>query len=320
MKKKVGKQLTTANVVNSVLWFLLHFIIFIALTVILLFAGRFSKLPTLMKEDAGNYLYALFSIALLFIILYFYFYFEDSDVLTGGRNIALMFTVLDVYLILSCLIGYKIAIYARPVALVGLLVLVLLNRKSAIFMHIISTLAIFIIDTFVAVNVSEIQAYSSLVIAFSAGMIAIFSCDKARTRFGIIFVGFIIVVPMDIIVLLLELSGVLENNGNFDKVLTQLGYGLFGGIMSTVLFLAFLPVFEGVFNCLTVFRLRELTSSDSKILKRLKEQAPGTYNHSMMVAQLAEACASAIGENMDYARAAAMYHDVGKMQYPENFT
>lgn len=321
MKNKVGKQLNTIHVVRSALWFLLHFIIFIALAVILLFAGKFSKLPSMIKEDAGNYLYALFSIALLFIISYFYFYFENGEVLSSGRNIAMIFTVLDVYLILSCLIGYKIAVYARPVALVGLLILVLMDRKSAIFMHITCTLAIFVIDTFVATNVSEIQAYSSLVIAFCAGMIAIFTCGKAHTRFGIIFIGFVIVVPMDIIVLLLELSNVLENNtGNFDKVFTQLGYGLFGGIMSTVLFLAFLPIFEGVFNCLTVFRLRELTSSDSKILKRLKEQAPGTYNHSMMVAQLAEACAAAIGENMDYARAAAMYHDVGKMQYPENFT
>lgn len=321
MKNKVGVQFTRTKAVKNALWFLLHFVIFVAIAVILLFAGRFSKLPALMREHAGNYLYALFSIALLFIISYFYFYFEDREVLTSGRNIALLFTVVDVYLILSCLIGYKIAIYARPVALVGLLVLALMDRKSAIFMHIICTLAIFIIDTFVAVNVSEIQAYSSLVIAFCAGMIAIFTCGRARTRFGIIFIGVLIVLPMDIIVLLLEFSSILEyNTGNFEKVLTQLGYGLFGGITSTVFFLAFLPIFEGIFNCLTVFRLRELTSSDSKILKRLKEQAPGTYNHSMMVAQLAEECAAAIGENVDYARAAALYHDVGKMQYPENFT
>ena len=79
-------------------------------------------------------------------------------------------------------------------------------------------------------------------------------------------------------------------------------------------------MFEGVFNCLTMFRLRELTSSDAKILKKLKEEAPGTYNHAMMVAQLAEASAAAIGENPDYARAAALYHDVGKLHNPEHFT
>jgi putative nucleotidyltransferase with HDIG domain len=99
-----------------------------------------------------------------------------------------------------------------------------------------------------------------------------------------------------------------------------MGYGLFGGVMSTILFLAVLPLCEVGFNCLTVYRLRELTSSDAKILKKLKEDTPGTYNHSMIVAQLAEACAAAIGENMDYARAAALYHDVGKLHHPEYFT
>ena len=55
-------------------------------------------------------------------------------------------------------------------------------------------------------------------------------------------------------------------------------------------------------------------------MKKLKAEAPGTYNHSMMVAQLAEASAAAIGEDVDYARAAALYHDVGKLHYPDHFT
>ena len=140
----------------------------------------------------------------------FYFYFEDNTVLKKGGNIALLFTVLDVYLIMSCLIGYNLAIYARPVALVGLLVLVLMDRKSAIFMNIFCTLCIFVLDTFVAKDVTEIEAYSSLVIAFCAGMVGIFSCGKARNRFGVILTGILIVVPMDIIVFLLEFSGILE--------------------------------------------------------------------------------------------------------------
>jgi putative nucleotidyltransferase with HDIG domain len=100
----------------------------------------------------------------------------------------------------------------------------------------------------------------------------------------------------------------------------KLGYGLFGGVMSAVIFLALLPVFEWTFNCLTVYRLREITSHDSKLLKKLQQEAPGTFNHSVMVAQLAEACAAALGENVDYARAAAYYHDVGKLHQPEYFT
>ena len=319
-KKENVAGFTKKDAAKSAAWFFMHFVIFIGIAITLLFAGNYSRFVEAVKIDTGNYLYALFSIALLFIIAYLYFYFEDHAVLKKGGSIALVFTVLDVYLAMSCLIGYNFAIYARPVALVGLLILVLVDRKSAIFMNVFCTLCIFVIDTFGANQVTEIEAYSSLVIAFCAGMFAIFMCGKARTRFSVILIGVLIVVPMDIIVLLLELSGILESNGNFDKVLTQLGYGLFGGLTSTIFFLTLLPVFELAFNRLTVFRLRELTSSDAKLLKKLKQQAPGTYNHCMMVAQLAEECAAAIGENMDYARAAAMYHDVGKMQYPEHFT
>ena len=156
-------------------------------------------------------------------------------------------------------------------------------------------------------------------------MIAIFFCNKAKTRFAVVGIGIFIVFPIDLIIFLLEISTLLNQSvtvdaSAFQKIIMRMGYGLFGGAMSAVIFLAILPVFEGMFNCLTAFRLRELTSSDAKILQKLKEEAPGTYNHSMMVAQLAEASAAAIGEDVDYARAAALYHDVGKLHNPEHFT
>ena len=65
--------------------------------------------------------------------------------------------------------------------------------------------------------------------------------------------------------------------------------------------------------------MRELTSDSSKLIRVMKQQALGTYNHSLVVAQLAEACAIAIGEDGELARAAAYYHDVGKLKGPEMF-
>ena len=156
-------------------------------------------------------------------------------------------------------------------------------------------------------------------------MFAIFFCDKAKTRMRIVGVGVLIVVPIDLIILILEIAPMLESSVAitaevFDAIFQSMGYGLIGGVSSTILFLAFLPVFEVVFNTLTVYRIRELTSSDASVLKKLKQEAPGTYNHSVMVAQLAEASAAAIGENVDFVRAAALYHDVGKLHEPEHFT
>ncbi|MBQ9728404.1 MAG: HD domain-containing protein [Clostridia bacterium] len=326
--KEFGKEWTRKDALKSAWLFFMHFVILMLITAALLWGNRLSKLGEIMKEHGADYLYSMFCSLLLVVIMYFYFLFENRTMLLSGRNIALLFTILDFYVVLTYVIGYQFDIYARPVALVALLIYVLVGRREAIFMTIVASLFMFIVDTFAGPNaIAATECYSSLIISFSAGMIAIFFAARSRTRFHIVLIGILIVFPIDLIILLLELSTLIKGGysltgeaNNFYRIVTQMGYGLFGGVMSTVIFIALLPLFERIFNCLTVYRLRELTSSDAKILRKLKQQAPGTYNHSMMVSQLAEASAAAIGENVDYARAAALYHDVGKLHYPEHFT
>ena len=103
------------------------------------------------------------------------------------------------------------------------------------------------------------------------------------------------------------------------RSLEHLLHGAMNCVFSVMLFMLLLPVFEWMFAELTIFRLRELTSDDAKIIKKLKSQAPGTYNHCVVVAQLVEACAREIGDDPELARAAAFYHDVGKLKNPEMF-
>lgn len=324
-EKRLRKAWTKKDIGKSIAFFFMHFIILTLLAGGVLLSGKISALGAYMKEHGADYLYALFCGLLLVTIMYLYFLFEDREMLLSGKNITLLFTVLDVYFLLAWLMGEKIDLYARPIALVALLILVLVGRKDAIFMTVVSSLFMFIVDTFTGVGTPK-ENFSSLMISFTAGMFAIFLCNHIKTRVAVIFVGIVIVIPIDIIIFLLEISTLVDGSSGaslwseWQNVIIRMGYGLFGGVTSTVIFLAILPVFEGIFNCLTVFRLRELTSSDAKILKKLKEEAPGTYNHSVMVSQLAEASAAAIGENADYARAAALYHDVGKLHNPEHFT
>lgn len=314
---------TKKEIVKSSLLFVLHLVILIFIAAILLLGDKFDRFSQTIKENRTNYLYMTFCIFLLVLITYFYYFFEDRRMLIGGKNIALIFTVLDLSLIVSFLFGKYVHIYARPVALAALLVFVLVGRREAIFMNMICAILMFVVDNFSDGTAAANNVYSSFIIAFSAGMIAIFFGNKAKTRFQIVGIGLIIVIPVDFIIFLLEVSGLSGSSSGsatavtgIEKIFQQMGYGLLGGIMSAVLFLAILPVFESLFNCLTVFRLRELTSSDAKLLKKLKEEAPGTFNHSMVVAQLAEACAANLGEDVDYARAAAFYHDVGNCISP----
>ncbi len=327
MKEKAfDRKWTNTDTLKSATLFLVHFLILSVIIGSVALAGEFSNLGAYMKKYGANYLYALFSVLLIISIMYFYFYFENKELLTSAKSITLVFCILDICFIASYFIGLKLDLYARPVALVALLVFVLIGRREAIFMNVVSALLMFVVDTFTGSSSTHpYEYYSSLLIAFSAGMIAIFFCSRAKTRFAVVGIGILIVFPIDFIIFLLEVSTLVDsavsvNASTFERIMGRMGFGLFGGVMSAVLFLFLLPLFEVTFNCLTVFRLRELTSSDAKLLKTLKREAPGTYNHVVMVAQLAEACAAAIGEDVDYARAAALYHDVGKLHNPEHFT
>ncbi len=327
MKEKAfDREWKKTDTLKSATLFFAHFIILATIIGGVALAGEFSNLVAYMKQYGANYLYALFSVLLILAIMYFYFYFENKEMLGSARNVTLLFCVLDTCFLISYFIGLKMDLYARPLALVALLVFVLVGRREAIFMNVISALLMFVVDTFTgADSVHPYEYYTSLLLSFSAGMIAIFFCNRAKTRFSVVAIGIFIVIPVDFTIFLLEISTLLDSAAtvtatSFQRIVARMGYGLFGGVMSAVLFLALLPMFEMIFNCLTAFRLRELTSSDAKILKKLKREAPGTYNHVVMVAQLAEACAAAIGENVDYARAAALYHDVGKLHNPEHFT
>jgi putative nucleotidyltransferase with HDIG domain len=81
-----------------------------------------------------------------------------------------------------------------------------------------------------------------------------------------------------------------------------------------------LPVFETLFNVVTDYRLSEITDHKFKVMRKLIEVAPGTFNHCLIVSNLAETCATAIGESSQIARAAAYYHDIGKIRNPDYFT
>jgi hypothetical protein len=102
-------------------------------------------------------------------------------------------------------------------------------------------------------------------------------------------------------------------------LLFQAFCGLAGGILVAVLVSFLLPLLEAVFNILTDIRLLELSNLNNPLLRRLAVEAPGSYNHSVIVGTLAEAAAEAIGANALFCRVAAYYHDVGKMLKPDYF-
>ena len=326
---------TKQNTAKSVALFVVYFVVLVLVSMVLLLWDKFGYLAEEMNQNGADYLYMVFCLLMLSIVMYTYFFFESRETLKSAKSISMIFTILNVYIIFAFIIGQQgratsdgisYGIFARPVALVALLILMLLGRREAIFLNIVSGLLMFLLDIVSERMLITQTAYSSLIITFVAGMFAIFLASKAKTRFSIVVVGILIVIPIVAIIFLLELTTMVDievdtSSATFwPNMFMQMGYGLFGAMTSAILFLFILPIFEWLFNCLTVYRLREITAHDAPLLKKLQQEAPGTFNHSVMVAQLAEACASALGENVDYARAAAYYHDVGKLHQPEYFT
>ena len=88
------------------------------------------------------------------------------------------------------------------------------------------------------------------------------------------------------------------------------------GILSGIIALGTLPILESTFGIITPYGLAELADHNQPLLKRLQFEAPGTYHHSLMVSNLAEAAAEAIGANPILARVGAFYHDIGKLKRP----
>lgn len=106
---------------------------------------------------------------------------------------------------------------------------------------------------------------------------------------------------------------------SFTMIFTVLLGTLINVSIAYILLTALLPVAEKVFNLPTIFRLYELAYGENPILNRLSGAAPGTYSHSVAVADLAEVGAKAIGANPLLARVGGLYHDIGKIEHPEYF-
>lgn len=97
-------------------------------------------------------------------------------------------------------------------------------------------------------------------------------------------------------------------------IMRDLTYIVLNGVVSSMIVFFVLPLFEKMFNIITPYSLSELT--DHELLKTLSDKAPGTYHHSLMVSNLCEAAAEAIGANPILAKVGALYHDIGKLKRP----
>ncbi len=278
----------------------------------------------LFRDRFSDVFSIVVSVFFLFGIGYFYFYFEDREFLYDLSNVVLFSAVFIFSAVICYVFGRFVSIYARPYAMFALLWLFLKNRRQALFFNFLFAFFMFSVDLFgndpALIIDGERGAelvYTTMLLGFVSGTIAVFFANKVKSRIGLLLTGFLLAVPTALILFFFQIPNA---EYNWIYYVSSVGFQVLGCIVSSVCAIAFMPLFEAVFNRLTTFRLRELTSTNAALLVRLKAEAPGTFNHSLIVAQLAESCAVAIGENAELARAAAYYHDVGKLKQPDCFT
>ncbi|MCH5147846.1 MAG: HDIG domain-containing protein [Clostridiales bacterium] len=286
--------------------------------------GDFAKI---LYDNRDVIITVSIALVVIFVLTYFYLFFENKNLLASGSRITELFLLIFVCYSICAVMDMQDddLSMARPLLLFALLAGKLCKRKDAIFFNTIFAFVL-VLNRYLTLLVEQtgflgdfqVELVIRLLIIFCGGIVAIFMIQRVKTRMGSVMVTFVLFIPVITLNMAMQLPYI--ETGIWTRAGEILLYSALNCIFSMLLFMFLLPVFEWIFAELTTFRLRELTSDSSKLIKKLKENASGTYNHSIVVAQLAESCAIAINEDAELARAAAYYHDIGKLKNPEMFT
>lgn len=264
----------------------------------------------LLADDSFD-IQTLLGIALLVIALELaliaYLYRFQKSLLESPKQMMLLSLVL-VLAVWLCFVFRYVNVYFMPVALALLLVSMLMDAQLALFVNLI-----------VALLASMMTTGSGMIaivlMACVSGPFIAMLFNKSMMRMTTLLAGVLIGVGN----FLITLGVGLFNSVEIRTVLINALWAAGGGAVSAVICIGVQPVLEWLFNLATASKLIELSNPNQPLLRRLLLEASGTYHHSIIVANLAEAACSAIGANGLLARVGAYYHDIGKLKRPMYF-
>jgi len=206
------------------------------------------------------------------------------------------------------------ASYIFPAAMGGILIRILINERIAVLFTIIMAICGSVVFN---EGITGSFNVSSAIYIMCSGLSGIIFLTKQKYRSKILQAGMFISGVNVIVIFAL----VLLTNGQYDGLEYSIYFvtGIGSGILSAVLAVGLLPFFEGGFGILSTMRLIELSNPNHPLLRKILTEAPGTYHHSVMVANLSESACEAIGANGLLARVGCYYHDIGKTRRPHFF-
>jgi putative nucleotidyltransferase with HDIG domain len=264
--------------------------------------------PNVGKNYLVVYLGQLLLITLIFMSLFWFIYYFRKDILISSRQtfFTLSLIVVMVGLTRAASTQEAVSIYVIPFVLVPIFLKSFFDIRYALFVHMITVL----LAGFWVPN-----SYQFVLMNFLAGLVGVFSLRSYYKR-GILFYTaiFVLAAYTTIYIILSLLQEGDFGQINWVDVLWISGNAL---LILTVYPLVFL--FERIFGFLSDATLFEMSDTNQPLLRSLAEKAPGTFQHSMQVASLAEEAVLKVGGNSLLVRAGALYHDIGKMENPHYF-
>jgi putative nucleotidyltransferase with HDIG domain len=248
-------------------------------------------------------IFLTFSLLLLFLHKYRLAIYENNRKLTF-----IFFNIVFVILVTTILMGYNtVLVFAAPLCILPLIIKTFFDARLGLFAHLLTVLLI----GFIVPN-----SFEFVFLQIVAGIVTIQSIDQLYRRANL----FISVGQIVLVYLIAYIAFTIIQEGTFLKIdLITIGLFMLNGLL--MLFVQpLIYIYEKLFGLISDVSLLELSDTNSKLLKELSDQAPGTFHHSLQVANLAEAAANEIGANTLLVRVGALYHDIGKLKQPKYFS
>ena len=251
---------------------------------------------------------SMLMVVLLFVALYLFFAWGRGQLVLKQNEVKMLFTVYVIMILLLRLMEGVSYFTLIPLGLFAMLASLLIGRRVALVMNTLFC----IVGCFIFNGDVQFLMYSLLV--GTLGALLIQKTDKRQRMVWVAVamaaVGFAAMLGV----------GLFFESGYSAGLLLKCLFAAVMGLVSVVIAVGSLPFWEATFEANTPLRLLELTNPNNDLLRRLMIEAPGTYHHSLIVANLAETAAYEIGANTALARAGAYYHDIGKLKNPQMFS
>jgi putative nucleotidyltransferase with HDIG domain len=281
---------------------------------------KFILLQSIKKEyesetwSKSNYIWLVsaytFLVGLALLMLLFFIKKYRPKVYENNSKVSfLFFNIVLIILVTTVMIRFNVNyLYVIPYAIFPIIIKAFFDARLGLFTYVLTILLV----GFIVPN-----SFEFIFIQIIAGIVTILTVSELNKRANL----FISVAQITAIYLAAYFAFSITQEGNASSV-NWLNIGLFilNGMIMASIAIPIIFLYEKLFGLVSDESLREFSDSNNKLLRELNEKAPGTFQHSMQVANLAEAAAKEINANALLVRAGALYHDIGKMLNPMYFT